>query len=76
MNCATSAAGGIRVEIQDAEGKPIDGYSLADCDEIFTDNIAHIVTWKGNADVGKLAGKPVKLRLQLRDANLYAIQFK
>jgi hypothetical protein len=49
VNCATSAAGGIRVEMQNAEGQPIDGYSLADCDEIFTDNIARVVTWRGTA---------------------------
>jgi hypothetical protein len=76
INCATSAAGGIRVEIQDTDGKPIEGYSLTNCDEIFTDNISRIVTWKGTADVSKLSGKPVRLRMHLRDADLYAIQFQ
>ena len=30
LNFATSAAGGIRVEIQDADGRPIPGFALAD----------------------------------------------
>jgi hypothetical protein len=76
LNCATSAAGGIRVEIQNADGQPISGRALADCDEIFGDDIARVVTWRRGADVAGLAGQPVRLRVQLRDADLYAIQFK
>ncbi len=76
LNCATSAAGGIRVEIQHVDGKPLSGFSLADCDEIHADDIARVVTWKGSGDLSKLAGQPVRLRFQLRDADLYAIQFK
>ncbi len=30
LNFATSAAGGIRVEVQDADGQPIPGYTLAE----------------------------------------------
>ena len=44
INFATSAAGSIRVEIQDANGKPLTGYKLADCAEVFGDEIgrAHV----------------------------------
>ncbi len=76
MNYATSAAGSIRIEIQDATGKPIPGYTLADCPEIYGDTIAEPARWKGGQDVAKLAGKPVRLRFVMKDADLYAIQFK
>jgi hypothetical protein len=76
INCSTSAAGGIRVEIQDAAGKPITGHGLADSVEILGDDIARVVTWKGGADVSRLAGQPVRLRFQLRDADLFSLQFK
>lgn len=76
LNCSTSAAGGIRVEIQSLEGQPLSGHSLADCDEIHADEIARVVTWKGGADVSHLVGQPVRLRFQLRDADLYALQFR
>jgi len=76
INVATSAAGSIRIEIQDANGKALPGYALADCPEIFGDDLARIVTWKAKGpDVAALAGKPIRLRVVLKDADLYAIQF-
>lgn len=76
INYSTSAAGSVQVEIQDAEGKPIEGYSLDDSSLIFGDQLARTVSWKGGADVSKLAGKPVRLRFVLKDADLYSIRFK
>lgn len=75
LNMATSAAGGVRVEIQDEAGKPLAGFGLDDCDVVFGDELERIVTWKGSSDVGKLAGKPVRLRFVLRDADVYALRF-
>jgi len=76
LNYATSAAGSIRCEIQDAAGKPIPGYALADCDEVFGDQIERPVSWGGKTDVAPLAGKPLRLRFVLKDADLYSIRFR
>ena len=76
INFSTSAAGSVRIEIQDADGTPVEGFRLADCPEIFGDALERVVSWKGNSDVGRLAGKPVRLRFVLRDADLYSIRFK
>ena len=46
MNFSTSAAGLIQVEIQDASGKPIPGFALEDCPEVFGDRIDQVVAWK------------------------------
>ncbi len=75
MNYSTSAAGSVRVEVQDAAGKAIDGYALNDCPEIYGDELEQAVAWKGGGDVGKLAGKPVRLRLVMKDTDLYSIRF-
>ncbi len=75
VNLESSAAGGLTVEIQDADGKPLPGYTLADCPEISTDDLARVVSWKHGSDVSALAGKPVRLRFRLKDADLYAFQF-
>ena len=75
VNFSTSAAGSIRVEIQDADGKPIDGFAFSDCAEIFGDAIDYTVRWTKGTDVGSLTGKPVRLRFMLREADLYALQF-
>jgi hypothetical protein len=75
VNAETSAAGGIRVEIQDEAGKPIPGYGLADCPAIMCDSLRHTVRWNGGGDVRGLAGRPIRLRFRLSDADLYAFQF-
>jgi hypothetical protein len=42
---------------------------------MYGDDLARAVTWGGKADVGQLAGRPLRLRFVLRDADLYAFQF-
>lgn len=76
LNFATSAAGGIRVELRDPQGQPLPGFALQDCDEAIGNAIARRVTWKGSAALDSLKGKPVCLRMSMKDASLYAIQFR
>jgi hypothetical protein len=76
LNFATSAAGSVRVEIQNAQGEPVPGFTLDECPPIFGDCIERTVSWKTGSDVGSLAGKPVRLRFALEDADLFAVQFK
>jgi hypothetical protein len=76
MNFASSAFGSLRVEIQDADGKPIPGFAFADSIELYGDTVARNALWKNNPDLGALAGKPVKLRFVMRDADLYSIKFE
>jgi hypothetical protein len=76
MNFSTSIVGGVQVEIQDAGGRPVPGYTLADCPEIFGDHLERVVAWKGGTDVSPLAGRPVRLRFVMKDADLYSIRFR
>lgn len=76
LNFATSAAGRVRVEIQDSAGKPLPGFALDDCEELFGDTIDRYVVWHANRDVSSLAGKVVRLRFELQDADLYSYQFQ
>ncbi len=76
INYATSAAGTIRCELQDAGGVPIPGFLLDECDPVYGDHIERAVTWKGNDELRDLAGTPVRLRVTLADADLYAIRFR
>jgi formylglycine-generating enzyme required for sulfatase activity len=75
MNYVTSAPGWIRVEVQDASGKPIPGFRLTDCPEIVGDEIDRVVQWRNGADVSALAGKPIRLRFVMKAADLYSIRF-
>ena len=75
LNVSTSAVGSVRVEVQDATGAPLPGFTLADCPELFHDQIDLPVKWSSGANLGELAGKPVRLRFVLYDADLYAMRF-
>jgi hypothetical protein len=75
VNFETSAAGSLQVEVQDANGKPLPGYTLAECPEAIGDEIERVVTWAGGNSVASLAGKTVRLRVVLRDGDLYSLRF-
>ncbi len=34
------------------------------------------VSWKGGSELGTLAGRPVRLRFALNDADVYSFQFR
>jgi len=76
INFATSAAGGVRVELLDETGRPSRGYSLSESVEQIGNEIAREVTWTGGPAVGSLAGRTVRLRFVMRDADLYSIRFR
>lgn len=76
INYSTSAAGSVWVEVQGESGAPVPGFTLEDADEIIGDDIERVVSWKGNTDVSALAGRPVRLRFVMKDADLYSIRFR
>lgn len=76
LNIDTGAMGTAFVELQDADGKTIPGFTLADCEEIGGNFIDQTIHWKGNPDVSSLAGRPVRIRFQMKRAKLYSFQFK
>ena len=75
LNYSTSAVGSFKVEIQDADGHALPGFGVDDFPEKFGDEIDGKVSWNGGGDVSALAGKPVRLRFVLKDANIYAFKF-
>jgi hypothetical protein len=76
LNFSTSAAGGIRVEIQDEQGNPIPGFTLNDAKEMIGNAIERPVSWKAGSDVSSLVGQVVRLRFVMKDADLYALRFR
>jgi len=75
LNCSTAGAGQIRVEIQSANGEALPGFALADCDGIKGDAVREVVKWRKSADVRRLAGRPVRLRFVMKEADLYSLRF-
>ena len=75
INYSTSAAGKILVSLEDASGSAIPGFTRDDCEPIYGDHITRVVTWKKGSDVSVLAGKPIRLRVEMSDADLYSLRF-
>jgi hypothetical protein len=75
LNIDTGSFGTALVELQDADGEPIPGFALEDCEEVGGNFIDQAVYWGGKADVSALAGRPVRLHIRLKRAKLYAFQF-
>lgn len=75
LNCSTSAAGSIQIEIQDEAGQPIEGFALSDSPLIYGDSLELEVPWKEGVRLADLAGRVVRLRFVLRDADLFSMRF-
>jgi hypothetical protein len=75
LNIDSGAMGTAFVELQDAEGRPIPGFAMDDCEEIGGNFMDQRVYWRGQHDVSSLAGTPVRLKFKLKRAKLYAFQF-
>lgn len=76
VNYSTSAGGSLRVEIQDAKGKPLPGLTLDDCRGLVGDAIEQTVTWSTGSDLSALVGQAVRLRFVMLEADLYSMQFR
>jgi len=76
INYSSSAVGSLRFELQDEAGNVLPGYSLEDSREIIGDQISRVVTWSGGKDVSTLAGKTIRMRIVLHDADLFSFRFR
>jgi len=76
LNLPGMEISGYNIGLTDAPKKPVRGFGLGDCDPIRADFVRHIVTWKGDDDVGSLAGQVVRLRFEMQNAKLFAFEFK
>lgn len=71
LNFSTSAAGSLHVDVLDAAGQVLAHGAL-----MVGDAIGRPVTWNEPAGLSELAGRVVRLRFRLKDADLYSLQFR
>jgi hypothetical protein len=82
LNYSTAAKGSIRIELQDANGYPLPGFALEDSPLVWGDKVDATIAWTRPASktdpepLKRFAGKPVRLRFVMRDADIYSLQFK
>lgn len=68
--------GEVRVGLLDGRHNSLPGFSLEEADTLSATNINQMVSWKGRTDLSHLAGKPIRLHIQFKNAKLYAFQFR
>ncbi|HKI69805.1 MAG TPA: hypothetical protein VKA67_09460, partial [Verrucomicrobiae bacterium] len=71
-----AAKGEVRVAILDEAGTGLKGFSLSDCDPVRGDSISKIVSWRNGTNVSGLSGKVVRLKFEMQNAKLFALQFE
>jgi len=80
LNFATSAAGSVRVAICDEDGEPLPGHGFGECVPMVGNELARRVTWRrdgaaASGDVSALRNRAVRLRFEIVDADVFAMQF-
>ena len=68
LNFDGGAGGWLRVEVLDESGQAVQV-----SEAVMGNGVCKEVNWQ--EPIGKLAGTPVRLRFEMRDARLYALQF-
>jgi hypothetical protein len=76
LNYATGAAGHVRLELLNEDQLAIAGYTLEDADLLIGDEVERVMSWQGQTDLSRLAGQAVRLRVQLKDADVYSFRFR
>lgn len=64
----------VRIAVEEESGAPIERFT-AERSAVLTSSGEQEVKWSGGADLGKWAGKPVRLRFEMLNAALYSFQF-
>ncbi len=75
INFSSAAGGRLRIGFREVDGDNIAGFSLNDCDIQYGDEHERIVSWQGRREVGVLRGRPVRMAIELKDADLYSFVF-
>ena len=82
VNAWTRFGGELSVELVDVStatmreaGSTVPGRTFADCDAIDGDHLETTILWNGDSDLSAWEGKSVRLRVRMRRARLYALQF-
>jgi hypothetical protein len=76
INVKVRPGGSVRIGLLDADNQPIEGRSLEECVPITSDDVNKLVEWKTGFDITDFANKPVKMRIEMTDAGLYAFEFE
>ncbi len=73
LNAECLGDGRVRTQVTEIDGKPLDGYRFDQCVPLTGDDTAWTPAWKSGKTLGQLAGKLLRLEVELAAARLYAL---
>ena len=76
LNFKTLKGGYLLVGLESMDGKKIKGHEIESCKALEGDSLSKTVTWKKGSDISYLDGKNLRLRIELKNAELYSFQFQ
>jgi hypothetical protein len=71
---AKADCGQLCAAVLDAEGQPIPGFTRDECEPMRADRVEHRMTWKENATLESLRGRPIRLQFHLENVRLYSFR--
>lgn len=71
INFATQQGGSLRVHLESEAGE-----TLASSRPLSGDKISQVVEWQQGSDLKQFAAQPVRLRFEMKNADLYSLQFQ
>jgi hypothetical protein len=71
INATTRRTGRIWLEVTG-----VDGRRLEQCDPVFGDQFWNRVTWQGQTDLGHREGSAITLRIKMKQAKLFGLEFE
>lgn len=75
FNYWTSASGYLKVECLDSDLEPINGYGVDEATELIGNHINRLYRWQDGGQLRLPADGIIRLRIHLRDSDLYALRF-
>lgn len=73
VNAKVEDGGQLRVEIDDVEGNPIEGFELESCVPVQGDSTHHRLAWRNSPNLTKVADREIRLRVRAAGATIYAL---
>jgi hypothetical protein len=67
-----SDVGQLQAEVLDDQNFPVPGFTRDDCEPVHIDSCNAPVTWKENPSLGKMHGRPIRLRFYLQNVRFYS----
>lgn len=76
VNGTTQSGGSIRVGVLDALGNPLPGHSVQDCQPLIGDKRDWEIRWNDSESSKTWSEQPIRLRLELQNAEVFGFQFQ